>query len=288
MEWFTLSLICALALACADAFTKKFFPTYSAGELLVIRFTVPAILLVPLLFLYPLPDVPLIFWAWVGALVPLEILAMGLYLLAIRDSPLHLTLPYLAFTPVLNVITGWLVLGETISSQGLCGILLVVGGAYLLNIRQLKPHNNVLAPFSAITRERGSRLMLTVASIYSLTSVAGKGAMMYATPESFGALYFALIGSALAAGTALYQPANLRVLAHQPAKTLVVGGLMAIMIVTHFLALSLVEVAYMIAVKRTSLLFAILLGALMFKERHLAQHLGAGGLMVAGVALILI
>lgn len=130
--------------------------------------------------------------------------------------------------------------------------------------------------------------MLTVAAIYSLTSVAGKGAMVYATPESFGALYFALIGSALAAGTALYQPANLRVLTHQPIKTLVVGGLMAIMIVTHFLALSLVEVAYMIAVKRTSLLFAILLGALMFKERHLAQHLGAGGLMVAGVTLILI
>ena len=73
---------------------------------------------------YPIPSVPPVFWAWIGALVPLEILAMRLYLLAIRDSPLHLTLPYLAFTPVFNVLTGYLVLGESVSSRGLAGLWL--------------------------------------------------------------------------------------------------------------------------------------------------------------------
>ena len=44
----------------------------------------------------------------------------------------------------------------------------------------------------------------------------------------------------------------------------------------------------MIAVKRTSLLFGILYGALFFREPGLARRLPAGALMVAGVALILL
>ena len=48
----------------------------------------------------------------------------------------------------------------------------------------------------------------------------------------------------------------------------------------------LVEVAYMIAVKRTSLLFGIVYGALLFHETHATRHFIAGVLMVMGVLLI--
>ena len=37
------------------------------------------------------------FWYWMGAALPLEVLAKVLYVLAIRDSPLALTLPYSSF-----------------------------------------------------------------------------------------------------------------------------------------------------------------------------------------------
>ncbi len=42
----------------------------------------------------------------------------------------------------------------------------------------------------------------------------------------------------------------------------------------------------MIAVKRTSVLFGILYGALLFGEKQLPQHLAAGAIIVLGVALI--
>jgi drug/metabolite transporter (DMT)-like permease len=61
---------------------------------------------------------------------------------------------------------------------------------------------------------------------------------------------------------------------------------MALMVMTHFAAIAQVEAAYMIAVKRTSMLFGILYGALLFGERHLGRHLLAGALMIGGVALI--
>ena len=61
---------------------------------------------------------------------------------------------------------------------------------------------------------------------------------------------------------------------------------MGIMIVTHFLALQQVETAYMIAVKRTSLVFGILFGVLWFGETRLRGKLLAGSLMLGGVAII--
>jgi drug/metabolite transporter (DMT)-like permease len=49
-----------------------------------------------------------------------------------------------------------------------------------------------------------------------------------------------------------------------------------------------VQVAYMIGLKRTSILFGILLGALWLGETRLLQHLLAAGLMVLGVVLIVL
>ncbi len=291
MEWLFLALISAFALASADALTKARFGTYTGFELVLLRVAAPAVVLAPLLAVHPLPPVPPAFWGWVALLVPLELGAMLLYVVAIRDCPLHLTLPYLSFTPVLNVATGYLILGETVSSRGLAGILMVVVGAWVLNAEHARADDGLrglLAPFAAVARERGARMMLAVAAIYSLTSVLGKKAMSFATPESFGPFYFVTVGVVALVVFALVRPATLGVLTRPPKWHLVLGLLMGAMIITHFMALARVEVAYMITVKRTSLLFGILYGALLFRERRLGPNLIAGGLMVAGIGLILL
>ena len=289
MEWFYFALISAISLALADAFAKKYFQDNTAWDLLLIRFMVPGLLLLPLTFLGTYPPLHSNFWLWIAALMPMEMLAMMLYSLAIRDSPLHLTLPYLAFTPVFNVITGNLILGESVATDKLLGILLVVFGAYLLNSKKhaITHPKHLLLPLLSIVTEKGSRLMLITAVIYSLTSVLGKGALQYADPDYFGAFYFAILGSVSAVVVMLVRPRSYRVLYQKPGKVLAVAVFMSVMVVAHFLAIALVEVAYMITVKRTSLLFGILLGAIMFSEKNLAQHFIAGMFMVIGVAVIL-
>jgi drug/metabolite transporter (DMT)-like permease len=290
MEWFYLALISAISLAFADAFAKKYFQACSAWEMLLVRFTVPGIMLLPITLSGSYPPVDSPFWWWIAGLAPLELLAMMLYSLAIRDSALYLTLPYLAFTPVINVVTGNLILGESVSSEKLVGILLVVFGAYLLNSKKhaISHPRHLLLPLIAIVSEKGSRLMLIAAIIYSFTSVLGKGAMQYAEPEYFGAFYFSVLGVAGLLLGLLARPNSMTVIYRQPVSVLTVAVFMCVMVVSHFLAIALVEVAYMITVKRTSLLFGIILGALMFSEKGLAQHFVAGALMVIGVGVILI
>ena len=290
MEWFYLALLSALSLAFADVFSKKYFAENTGLELLLVRFFVPGVLLLPVTLTGTYPDISSEFWLWIAILIPLELTAMLLYSLAIRDCPLYLTLPYLAFTPVFNVFTAKIILGESVTPQNLAGILLVVCGAYMLNMA--KPENgqryNIFSPLKAVVTERGSRLMLSAAIVYSVTGVMGKGAMAYVDPKTFGSFYFSIIGFCTLVLILLLNPKSLKVIKVKPGYALAVGICMAIMVICHFLSISQIEVAYMVAVKRTSLLFGIILGAIFFSERHLTQHFAAGALMVAGVTIILI
>jgi hypothetical protein len=123
---------------------------------------------------------------------------------------------------VFSALTGFLFLGERISADGFAGILLVVLGAYLVNFEfadrgGLKA---LLAPLSAIIHHRGSRLMLSVAVIYSVTSVFGKGALQYAPGASFGPFYFALLGLISAGLFASSNRGNLSVLWRKPSPIL--------------------------------------------------------------------
>lgn len=289
VPWFILSVLCAFCLATADALTKRFFPDFSGWQLVTMRFAAPGLLLAPVAYFNPIPPVPVKFWFIIALLVPFEILAMWLYMVAIRDSPLHSTLPYLAFTPVFNVATGYAILGEQINLQGFAGILLVVLGAYFLNFdkQQSIGLKSWMDPFKAIFQERGSRFMLGVALIYSLNSVLGKQAMSFATPVSFGPFYFISIGSILLVFNLFQAPKSLAKICSRWPQLLITGAFMSIMIVLHFVAIAKVEVAYFVSIKRSSLLFGILYGALLFSEKGLIHHLFAGSLMLTGMGIIL-
>lgn len=291
MSWLVITLICALALATSDALAKRYLQGYSARELTLVRFTLSGLLLLPLLPQVPLAEAPLEFWGWMSLLVLLELAAMLLYMKAIRDYPLALTLPYLSFTPVFAIITGQVFLGEQVSSAGLGGILLITLGAWLLNLHlfdRLRPAT-LFSPLLAVFRNPGSLMMLGAALIYSITLSASKRVMQFLPPSAaFGALYFALVGVAALLLVLSTQPRAVSALWRRPLPALAVAGLMALMVVTHFIAVQMVEAAYMVAVKRTSLLFGILLGAWWFKEANLKRNLPAALLMVLGVAFIVI
>jgi drug/metabolite transporter (DMT)-like permease len=288
LHWLTLSLICAFALASSDAAAKRWMGAAGAREMIVVRLGLSGLLLLPWTLTFDLPPLPWQFWAWIALLLPLELIAMMLYMRAIRDYPLALTVPYLAFTPVLVMATGWLVLGETVSHVGMLGIVMVVAGSWLLNFAPTGASGKarILAPLRAILTNPGSRLMLGAAAIYAVTSVGGKAAMAWMPAHQFGAFYFALLSIVTLCFVSITKPSALKIQRFGIGPLFIIAGFMALMVVTHFMALDQVEAAYMIAAKRTSMLFGMLYGALMFQERHLGRHLFAGVVMITGVAVI--
>jgi drug/metabolite transporter (DMT)-like permease len=283
--WVYLSLICAFALATSDALTKKALA--EGDEYLVawfrLLFALPVLLII--LFFIRVPSVDVGFYKAFALSLPLEIIALVLYIKALRISPLSLTLPFLSLTPVFLIFFSYLILGEKVSLRGGIGILLLAAGSYILNLHEMR--NGILSPFRAIGRERGSVLMIAVAFIYSITSSLGKMAIEHSSPLFFGATYFIVLAVlfspiALVAG----RDKKMFVRGEQYKRLFFPGLFYSIMIVTHMLALGLTKVAYMISIKRTSLIMGVIYGYFLFREKKIRERLTGAILMFMGFVMI--
>ncbi|MCB1735008.1 MAG: EamA family transporter [Gammaproteobacteria bacterium] len=286
MAWLGLTLLCAISLAFADVGTKVWLSKLGDNERVFIRLALPGMMLAPLAYA-SLPEQPAWgeFMPWVLVSLPVEVFAMHLYVRALHEGPLSLTLPYMAFTPVFVALTGWLLLEEHVSTEGFAGIALVVLGSWILNSdRQRHPRNVVKAVFE----QRGARLMLSVAMLYSITAVTTRGAVRHTDGVFFGAFYLSFVAFTILAWNGLRGIAVWRVMWRGPRTLWLVSGAMGAMVVLHFAALRLIEVASMIAVKRTSLLWGVLIGVIWLGEEAGPRRIIAGAIMVAGAAIVVL
>ena len=221
----------------------------------------------------------------VSLLLILEITATILYMKGIKVSPLSLTLPFLSFTPIFIILTGYVLLGEKISKEGALGIILVVAGSYCINFPSIK--EGFLAPIKAIKKEKGSFLLLQVAFIYSITSVLGKKGLLLSNPLWFASFYFSILAIVSTLSIKILYRIKLWEFIKKYYKAILVIGLtQGLMCYCHMIALSQIETAYMIALKRTSILFAVILGYLMFKETYFLIRFFAVILMLVGILII--
>ncbi|HZX48451.1 MAG TPA: EamA family transporter [Nitrospirota bacterium] len=282
MSWVFYALITALSIATADAISKKALIKSNEYVIAWVRQGYSLPFLVIAFFFIDIPPLDSTFWLTLLIAIPLDVTAIILYIKAIRISPLSLTIPFIALSPVFVIITAFVILGELPDISGLIGILLIVTGAYLLNVRATR--HGVLGPIMAIRREKGSVLMIIVAGIFSLTSTLGKVAVMHSSPLFFGAFYpFILTGIfTVIAGL----KGQLSGVITRPWIFLGIGFCMAVMMLTHYVAISLTDVAYMISVKRCSLLFSVIYGWLLFREISISERFIGAVLMIAGVVAI--
>ncbi|MFZ5584906.1 MAG: EamA family transporter [Thermodesulfobacteriota bacterium] len=284
MTWFAWALVSALGLAGADLITKRHFADLSLEEVVLARFAALTPACLAMLFLCPWPaELGWGFYRPVLMALPAEMAATFLYLRAIQLSPLALTQPFLACTPLFALATSHAFLGELPSSWGLLGIALLTAGAYWLNLHQV--HAGWLEPWRAVVREPGSWRMLLVGAIYAYTIVMGRQAVLASNPWFMGAVY-PLVVAVLAALVIKLRGRLAWGWLSRPWPLMGLALCLAAMVVGHFMALSQVQAPYMVAVKRTSPLFAVLLGAWLLGETRLGQHLVASALMVAGAVVV--
>ncbi|ODS32220.1 MAG: DMT family permease [Candidatus Scalindua rubra] len=284
MNWFVYAFVCALSVAIADALSKKALINNDSYLVAWVRFGYTAPLMV---FIFPFVDIPRldgVFFIITFLLLPLDIIALLLYMRAINISPLSLTLPFLSLTPVFLIGTSYIILGERPDKTGFIGILLVTIGAYLLNIRTIK--RGFFEPLKAIAKEKGSVLMIIVAFIFCITLNLGKIAVQHSSPIFFSIFYSFLLSSFLFLIVSFKTKNIFSKIVSQPILFLFIGFSTAIMMITHLKAISLVEVSYMVSVKRLSLLFGVIFGAMFFMETNIKERFLGAAIMVLGIILI--
>lgn len=284
VHWFPLALLTALVVASQDAWVKRFFANRSPYHMLAY----PAVYSLPLFLitapLIPVPALGPAFWWTFLISIPLNGIAFLLYMIAIRRSPLSLTVPYLAFTPAFIILTGALFLGEVPRGRGLLGILIVCVGGYILNIDPQRWH--LISPIQAIFKETGSWLMLIVSFLFGFGAVIGKKGILASSPLFFNLWFFAAFNICLLAALRLGGKIRFRDFAERPMAGLAAGLLYFLHAVFHCLAIVRVKAAYMIAVKRLSILVSVVYGKYVFGERHITIRFTGAVFMVIGTAVI--
>ena len=284
MAWFFYSLLAAFCVSITDALCKELLS--QADEYVVIwgkfAFALPFLAGLLVSISFPLLDVH--FWYLALVWVPLEILALILYIKAIKLSPLSLTIPFLAFTPLFLVFTGFVMLKEVLSIQGLIGIMLIVSGSYFLNFHTVTA--GLLSPFKAIFHEKGSWLMLIVSALFSINSILGKMAIQYSSPEFYSVL-LVVIMTVFTFPLPLWNTKHLgRQIWKNKAMLTWIGLANAVMIFSHTKAIVLTNVAYMISIKRLSLLFSVYFGYYFFHEKNIKERALGSCIMLAGAVMI--
>lgn len=284
--WVLLSLLSAFSLATSDALSKKALE--GRNEYLVawfrLLFTLP--LLLSVMVFVPVPELDANFYRAFVIALPIEALTVVLYIKALKLSPLSLTLPFLSFTPLFLILNSYLILGEKVSLAGAAGILLIVSGGYLLNIGEMK--NGLLGPLKAVRRETGSLLMICVALLYSFTASFGKLAIEHSSPLFFGISYFIGLNIVFTPIALIMCKKDLKPFLREKEyqRLFVPGFFYAVMVITHMTAMSLTKIAYMISVKRVSLLIGIVYGYLLFQEEHIRGRFLGALLMFAGFVMV--
>lgn len=281
--WFLFAFLAAFCSSLKDVFGKKAIQhvddcviSWSWGA-----FALP--FLFPFLFIFDLPRIQPQFWIALFIGGSLYTCSSILYIKAIKHNDLSTTVPLLTFTPIFLLLTSPLIVGEFPTLSGLIGILLIVIGSYLLHFdhRQM----SYLAPFKALVHERGPRLMLAVAFIWSISSNFDKIGVQNSSPIIWAIGINAFLAISLLP-LVIYSTHKGHAIS---AKSLFpVGFFNAMVFLFHMHALRLALVSYVIAVKRTSILLSVLWGYLIFKEKGIKERFLGAVIMVLGVLFIVL
>ncbi len=156
------------------------------------------------------------------------------------------------------LVGGYFTLREVPTAAGVLGVLVTIGGVYLINIRSAR--RSLRAPLAALATDRGLRYTLLAALLYAPSVLAAKAAVL-ASDAYLGAL--GPYAAASAAVTPLVLVTSRHRFRHVPRywKEFLGLGLFATFTsVCHGLAYQMTLSSYVEAVKQVEVLFALAIG----------------------------
>jgi uncharacterized membrane protein len=257
------------------------------------------------------PTVAFLLYVTLNAL--LEGTAILLNLRALQVSPISYCVPFMALTPLFLLPAGMIFLHEAVSGGMVIGVCMVVTGALVVN-RQLFARG-LLEPARAILREKGSRYMLMVALLLTVTNVLDKWFLMAGGAQVafdvklaraltlsvgkcamlslfFVGLTIVRLGDWKAyrnKTVGLFQVAASfswsKVFRDMPLWLILAGVLEAMVLMLQLTAMQFIPAALVISIKRAGMILAVALGWFVFKERGITDRVIASLVMTVGVLI---
>jgi len=209
---------------------------------------------------------------------------------ALKNLQISNALPLLALTPGFVAIFAFFLLGETLKTTEVVGLLSLVGGTYILESKDLK---EILFPLKVFIKSKYHRYVLAALFLFTASSIMDKLLLvkMHLSPISLTAfqhLFFALLFSIVFFSSKQNrEETNLTFKKHDFGWIVLISLFTIGYRYTQIVSISLASVALTLAVKRTSVLWATIIGGKIFKDANLLKKTIAVLFILLGAILIL-
>lgn len=204
-----------------------------------------------------------------------------------KEGDLSHVYPIMRSSPALVLVIAVLFLGEQVSVQGAAGILLVAVGVYIINMKHISGEE-LLAPVKSIANDRSTRFAFLTLIAVAFYSIVDKMAVDYIHPILFAFLH-------LFCGMCYYTPYILFVKKadiirkewHTGLVRIIMSGVIGITGYSLILiAFTIERVSYIVGLRQTSIVFAVLMGSHLLKEKHKGIRLAGALIIFSGGFLI--
>ncbi|MBU0756576.1 MAG: DMT family transporter, partial [Nanoarchaeota archaeon] len=278
-----LTFISAIFDSTGNVFLKKLtkgIDTYSILLTFMISWTPVMIVL----YLLSEPaKVTLLFLILSAAAAFLIIISNIIYIAAMRIGNLSLIMPLMSLTPFFVTIFSFFLNKEIPTPIGLFGIFLIVMGCYVLNIKNAK--KGFLEPFKKIWSDKPAKMAVFSTILFAISLTIDKyninltNTFFYFSYKwIFTTLIFLIILTRV--------KINFKGIKENWKPVIASNGIKILAEILGMYAMGLYYVTYVTAVKRSSVLFDVLYGHFVFKEKETKQRLLGALVIVAGLIMI--
>ena len=239
-----------------------------------------AILLSGVLLIVGIPVIQPMFWVVLLGFCITIPSASILYMRAIKLSPLSISIPMLAFNPIITALLAVFFDHKFPSPLGWTGIGLVCIGLYCLRLTKDVIKKGLWYPLFRIIDEPGAVAMLGVSFIWSVGAHLSTAAVRTSSP------LFAVWAGAVVGATILFvimqnRGGSFSLFQKNAGKLISLGVIDGLSNLAMYTALSTGLTVYVVSIKRTNMLWSSLMGKILFGE-------SVGKIKIIGLLMMLL
>ena len=290
MTWFAIALLSAFLSAFAAITQKKILFNLGALEFSFLLSLVNLVFSIPFFFFI---DYGTINSFNLLVLFIKSVIGVGAFfcvMLSLKNLEISNALPLLALTPGFIAVFAFIFLGEALKTAEVVGLIILMLGTYILESGN---STKIIFPFSILLKSKYHRFVILALLLFTASSILDKLLLikLNLSPISLTAfqhIYFAIMFSII---FFVFRKKT------EPLPNITnkinLGWIALISILTigyrytQVVAIGLASVALVLAVKRTSVFWATIIGGKIFSDKDLLKRSIAAVLILVGAILIL-
>ena len=290
MTWFAVALISALLSAFAAITQKKVLFNLGALEFSFLLSIANLVFSIPFFFFIDYSTINILNLSILLAKSVIGVAAFLCVMIALKNLEISNALPLLALTPGFVAVFAFLLLGESLKTVEVIGLMFLIVGTFILESKNFK---EFVFPFNVFLKSKYHRYIILALFLFTASSILDKLLLikLNLSPISLTAfqhIYFAVLFSIIYLVFRRKEETTSVVIKKDNLGWIALISVLTIGYrYTQIVAVSLASVALVLAIKRTSVFWATVIGGKLFNDKDLLKRSIAAILILVGAILIL-